>query len=270
MMRFCIALWWLICVSVSPALAQLYRWTDDAGKIHITDNPATIPPVYRERARSSTSEAPAADTNADTPAVAPSPRPRPPAPSQPLSQDARAAVVAQIQELQQQISTARQERQTSLEQLRDERPIHATPEFVRQRRQIAEAGRALLTAEQQIDTLSAALEQAQQQLQAQQPPAAPSPTGFDTEGHDATYWQRRLGAVRDRMSQAQAQRRDLLSQLAAAAGEEQRAAERQGRALLQLAQALQQAEQDIDAAATALQAVKQEALVAGAPAAWLQ
>jgi len=256
-------------VSVSPALAQLYRWTDDAGKIHITDNPATIPPAYRERARSSTSEAPAADTNADTPAVAPSP-PRLPAPSQPLSQDASAAVVSQIQELQQQITTARQERQTHLEQLRDERPIHAMPEFVRQRRQIAEAGRALLTAEQQIDTLSAALEQAQQQLQAQQPPAAQSPTGFDKEGHDATYWQRRLGAVRDRMSQAQAQRRDLLSQLAAAAGEEQRAAERQGRALLQLAQALQQAEQDIDAAEAALQAVKQEALVAGAPAAWLQ
>ena len=171
MMRFCIALWWLICVSVSPALAQLYRWTDDAGKIHITDNPATIPPAYRERARSSTSEAPAADTNADTPAVAPSP-PRLPAPSQPLSQDASAAVVSQIQELQQQITTARQERQTHLEQLRDERPIHATPEFVRQRRQIAEAGHALLTVEQQIDSLSAALEQAQRQLQAQQTPAA--------------------------------------------------------------------------------------------------
>jgi hypothetical protein len=269
MMRFCIALWWLVWVSVSPALAQLYRWTDDAGKIHITDNPATIPPAYRERARSSTSEAPAADTNATPPAVAPS-SPRLPTPSQPLSQDASAAVVSQIQELQQQITTARQERQAHLEQLRDERPIHATPEFVRQRRQIAEAGRALLTVEQQIDTLSAALEQAQQQLQARQTPAAQSPTGFDKEGQDETYWQRRLRAVRDRMSQAQAQRRDLLSQLGAAAGEEQRVAERQGRTLLQLAQALQQAEQDIDAAEAALQAIKQEALVVGAPAAWLQ
>jgi hypothetical protein len=179
-------------------------------------------------------------------------------------------VVAQIQALQQQITTARQERQAHLELLRNERSVHATPEFVRQRRQIAEAGRALLTVEQQIDALSAALAQAQQQLQAQQTPAAQSTAGFDQEGHDATYWQRRLRAVRDRMSQAQAQRRELLSQLAAAAGEDERAAERQGRALLQLAQSLQQAEQDIDATETALQAVKQEALRAGAPVAWLQ
>ena len=50
MRRLWIALWWLIWVSVSPALAQLYRWTDNAGKIHITDNPATIPPAYRDRA----------------------------------------------------------------------------------------------------------------------------------------------------------------------------------------------------------------------------
>ena len=270
MMWLWIALWWLLWVSISPALAQLYRWTDDAGKSHITDNPATIPPAYRERARSSTSEAPAADTNADTPAVAPPPPARPPAPSQPLAQDASAAVVSQIQELQQQITTARQERQTHLEQLRDARPVQTMPVFVRQRRQIAEAGRALLTVEQQIDTLSAVLEQAQQQLQAQQTPTAQSTTGFDKEGHDETYWQRRLRVVRDRMSQAQAQRRELLSQLAAAAGEDQRAAERQGRALLQLAQALQQAEQDIDAAATSLQALKQEALGVGAPTAWLQ
>jgi len=179
-------------------------------------------------------------------------------------------VVAQIQELQQQIATARQERQTHLARLRDERPGHTTPEFVRQRRQIAETGHALLLVEQQIDTLSAALEGAQKQLRAQQTPAAPSTTGSDKEGRDATYWQRRLRAIRDRMSQAQAQRRELLSQLAATAGEDPRAAARQGRTILQLAQALQQAEQDIDASETALQAARQEALGAGAPAAWLQ
>src|SRR5574341_912367 len=132
MMRFWISLWWLIWVSVAPALAQLYRWTDDAGKVHITDNPVTIPPAYRDRARSSTSEAPAADTNANIPPVAPSPPPHAPAPSPPLPQDAISALVSQIQELQEQISTARQERQTHLEQLRDERPVHAMPEFVRQ------------------------------------------------------------------------------------------------------------------------------------------
>src|SRR5207253_1311666 len=153
MRRVWIALWWLIWVSVSPALAQLYRWTDDAGKVHITDDAATIPAPYRDRARSSGSEAPP---------VAPSPPQEPPAPSQPPSQGTTSTLMAQIRELQQQMTTARQERQTAIEQLRDERPVHATPEFVRQRRQIAEAGRTLLTVEQHIDTLSAALEQAQQ------------------------------------------------------------------------------------------------------------
>ena len=38
-----IALVWLIWVSVSPALAEVYRWTDEAGKIHLTDNLDTIP-----------------------------------------------------------------------------------------------------------------------------------------------------------------------------------------------------------------------------------
>ena len=261
MRRVWIALWWLIWVSVSPALAQLYRWTDDAGKSHITDNPATIPPAYRDRARSSGSEAPS---------VAPLPPQKPPAPAQSSPQDTISALMSQIQELQRQLTIARQERQTAIEQLRDERPVHVTPEFVRQRRHIADAGRMLLTVEQQIDTLAATLAQAQQQLQAQQAPAAQSIASFDKDGHDAVYWQGRLRAIRDRMSQAQAQRRELLSQLAAAAGGEQRTAARQGRSILQLAQALQQAEQDIDAAETALHAVTQGALVAGAPAAWLQ
>jgi len=246
---------------VSPALAQLYRWTDDAGKVHITDNPATIPAPYRDRARSSGSEAPS---------VAPSEPQEPPTPSQAPAQDTISTLMAQIRELQQQMTTARQERQTAIEQLDDERPVHTTPVFVRQRRQIAEAGRTLLTVEQHIDTLSAALEQAQQQLQAQQAPNAPGTTRFDKDGHDATYWQGRLSAIRNRMSQAQAQRHDLLSQLAAATSEDLRTTERQGRSILQLAQALQQAEQDIDTAETALHAVRREALVAGAPAAWLQ
>jgi hypothetical protein len=179
-------------------------------------------------------------------------------------------VVPQIQALQQQIATARQERQTYLAQLLEERPIHTNPLFVRQRRQIAETGQALLTVEQQLDTLSAALERAQKRLQARQTPAAQSTTGLDNQGHDAAYWQQRLAALRDRLSQAQVQRRELLSQLATAAGGGLGAAERQGRALLQLAQALQQAEQEVDAAEAALQAAKQEALGAGAPAAWLQ
>ena len=39
MMGLWIALVWLMWVSVSPALAEVYRWTDDAGKVHLTDNP---------------------------------------------------------------------------------------------------------------------------------------------------------------------------------------------------------------------------------------
>ena len=45
---------------------------------------------------------------------------------------------------------------------------------------------------------------------------------------------------------------------------------RQGHNVLQLAQALQQIEPEIDAAEAALQAVQQEALQAGAPREWLQ
>lgn len=270
MMRLWIALWWLLWVNISPALAQLYRWTDDTGKTHITDNPATIPPAYLDRARPSPSAAPTSDTNVAPPSGASSPPQRAPAPTQLLPQDASPSVGSQIQDLQQQIATARRERQTYIEQLRDARPIHATPEFVRQRRHIAAAGHALLLVEQKLDTLSAALQQAQKQLQAQQTPPVQSPTGIDKQGRDATYWQQHLRAMHDRMSQAQAQRRDLLSQLAAAAGENPRAGVRQGRTILQLVQALQQAEQDIDATETALQAARQEALRAGAPAAWLQ
>ena len=36
---------------VSPAWAQLYRWTDDAGTVHYTTDLATIPPAHRDRAR---------------------------------------------------------------------------------------------------------------------------------------------------------------------------------------------------------------------------
>jgi DNA repair exonuclease SbcCD ATPase subunit len=258
-----IAVAWLIWVSLSPALAEVYRWTDESGKVHFTDNPDTIPPAYRARARSSGSETPAPD---ETPAAPP----RLPARRGPASQTSApsaAPTAPQIAALEQQIAAARQERQTYLEQLSGERGVHATPEFVRQRRQIAELGHALLTVEQRLDTL----EQALQQLQAQHA-ALPeqSEVVLDKVGNDATYWQRRMAVARERVRQAQTQRRDLLTQLAAVAGGEERTMGRQGHDVLQQAQALQQVEQEIDAAETALQAVQQEALQAGAPRAWLQ
>jgi hypothetical protein len=79
-----------------------------------------------------------------------------------------------------------------------------------------------------------------------------------------------MTAARERLQQAQRQQRDHLTQLAAVAGEDERIMGRQGYEVLQQAQALQQVEQEIDAAEEALQAVQQEALQAGAPRAWLQ
>ena len=41
----------LLWGSVVPGLAQIYRWTDDTGRIHFTDNPSTIPPERREHSQ---------------------------------------------------------------------------------------------------------------------------------------------------------------------------------------------------------------------------
>jgi hypothetical protein len=176
-----------------------------------------------------------------------------------------------MQALQQQIETARRERQTYLEELRRERPVHTMPWFVRERRQIAETGRALVTVEKQLDTLQAALEQAQQRSRAQQAPAsAQGAIIIDNTGRDSTYWRRRLTEVRDRLRQAQEQRRDILDHLGSIADDEDRTAQRQGRTILQQADTLLQVEQEIDAAEVDLQVLTQEALQAGAPIEWLQ
>lgn len=271
MMVFWIALVWLIGVHVSPALAQLYRWTDDTGKVHITDNPETIPPAYRDRAQPSSSDAPASGTKAGAPSRPPSAPSRPPARAPAASQGTAVSTTQQIQALQGKIAAARRERQTSLEQLRSQRTIHTTPEFVRQRRQIATMMRALVTVEQQLDALQTQLEEAQKQLQAQQTPSIAQPdTEFDNAGHDAAYWRRRVMEIRDRLRLAHAQRRDALTQLAAAVHAGQGTTERQGRTLLQQVEVLAQADQAIDEAEAALQALQQEARRAGAPLQWLQ
>ena len=264
-----IALVWLIWVSVSPALAEVYRWTDEAGKIHLTDNLDTIPPAYRARARASGADTPAADEtpSVDAPPSPPQPPPVERPPASQTSEPSDAPSAQHIAELEQQIAMARQERQTYLEQLSSIRDVQATPQFVRQRRQIAALGQALMMVEQQLDTL----EQALQQLQARHtPPPEASDMVLDTAGNDATYWQRRVTTARERLQQAQMQRRDLLTQFAAVDGGEERVMGRQGHEVLQQAQALKQVEQEIDAAKAVLQAVQQEALQAGAPQAWLQ
>jgi hypothetical protein len=55
---------------VSPAWAQLYRWTDAAGTVYYTTDLATIPPAHRDRAR---------DIGAPTPGPRQAPPPPPPA-----------------------------------------------------------------------------------------------------------------------------------------------------------------------------------------------
>jgi len=38
-------------LAVAPATAQLYRWTDGAGTVHYTSDPAAIPAAHRDSAR---------------------------------------------------------------------------------------------------------------------------------------------------------------------------------------------------------------------------
>jgi hypothetical protein len=38
-------------LAIAPAAAQLYRWSDAAGTVYYTTDPATIPPAYRDSAR---------------------------------------------------------------------------------------------------------------------------------------------------------------------------------------------------------------------------
>lgn len=58
----------ILITVVSPAWAQLYRWTDAVGTVHYTSDLATIPPAYRDGAR---------DIGAPTPGPPPPPPPAP-------------------------------------------------------------------------------------------------------------------------------------------------------------------------------------------------
>lgn len=58
-----------IAVAASaPALADLYRWTDDAGTAHVTDDPRAIPPAWHDRVERIPSEPPAKAAPGPTPA----------------------------------------------------------------------------------------------------------------------------------------------------------------------------------------------------------
>jgi hypothetical protein len=180
------------------------------------------------------------------------------------------------QALEQQIAELLQERQALLEELKAVRPIKTNPAFGQKRRQVETTGQALAAIEQQLDALYAELQQVQTTLQEREQGQRPAETerpraaGVDRQGHDQAYWQQRLEPLRTRLQQARKQRQAILEQLAPDTEEARRSFGRRGREVLELVQRLEQTDQEIRQTEAAMQAVRQEAAHAGAPAVWLQ
>lgn len=68
---------------VPPACADIYRWEDDAGVIHFTDNLSSVPAKYRKKAREIQKTPPAAGKPSVSTMGAPSPPPGTPPPPKP-------------------------------------------------------------------------------------------------------------------------------------------------------------------------------------------
>ncbi len=270
----------LACLQALPSLAQIYRWTDENGQVHFTDNPSAIPAnrLDTSRERSSRSSRPPGSTAGTTrpPAAAQSSTPK--SRSQAALNEESDRLRQREQALEQQIATLRQEQQRYLEQIAAVRGVRTNPAFGRQRRRVGELGQALGAVERQLDTLREARQQVRTQRQALErgpspassgPPASPAAV-FDHLGRTRAYWQRRAKAARTRLQNARAQRQTILAQLAPTSDEEKRTFGRRGRQVLQLTQALEGAEQERRDAETALEALRREATQAGAPAKWIQ
>jgi hypothetical protein len=69
MLSFRIAIW-LSVFWAGLAWAQIYKWTDAQGTVHLTDNPSRIPPEYRSRVAVEHVTAPAPPTNPSNEATA--------------------------------------------------------------------------------------------------------------------------------------------------------------------------------------------------------
>ena len=68
------------------ARGEIYRWTDEQGRLHFTQSLDKVPPRYRAQAREGAARAPSRDIqvvtgNAAAPAPRPAPRPRASAPT---------------------------------------------------------------------------------------------------------------------------------------------------------------------------------------------
>ena len=245
MRKFCFLLLCVISLPVTVSVAQIYRWTDETGRVHFTNNPDTIPPDRRPDSRQLPPGIPATPPPAS---VAP-PVSRPSAPVPAGTQSATATDILLLQQkaqaLEQQIAAAQQERQHLLDELRAARPIRMTPVFPRERRRVDEMGRALAAIEIQLDTLHAELRDLLQQPSAEEESVrAPTPSPareviLDNQGHDQAYWQQRLGTLRERLQQARQQRQIILERLGAELPED-RSFGRRGEEVLQLVQTLEQ------------------------------
>lgn len=267
----------VLCLHVPPGLAQIYSWRDEQGRLHFTDNPATIPPHLRPQSRELQVETPP-ESPAESQEAAPAPADRQsaaPAASEPTSPppvDQVDRLQQRARELQQQIEAAQQERQQYQEKILAVRDVRTNPAFGRQRRRVDEWGRALADVERRLDTLRNELGEVQDMLQqAQQPALRPTPPPgevvVDAQGHTRDYWQQRAQALRAQLQQARQQRQQILQQLAEPP---EGPYGRRGDEVLQLTRALEQTEATIRETDAALQALRQEAREAGAPAEWLR
>jgi hypothetical protein len=67
----------------APSLADIYRWEDESGVIHFTDDPSSIPAKYKGRSREIQKTPPAAGKPSVSTMGAPSPSPVPSSPRTP-------------------------------------------------------------------------------------------------------------------------------------------------------------------------------------------
>ena len=259
--------------------AEIYRWKDATGQIHFTDNPEAIPEAYRGQV-----QAPLPESDSDDPGPALGPPPIPPRSSPPpASEETRlrpgaadsGPVKQKIRILEQQLAAAHQQRQAYIDQINAKRPIRMNPAFGSKRRQVADLGQELAAVERQIDSLQAALQQAQ----AAAAPASQNPaTGAsrpDGERQNptletASVWQQRFQTARERVRQAQEQRQDVLTRLSGDDQGPREAFGRRGREVIQQTQELQRLEQEIGTAEAALQSLEAAAERAGVPPGWRQ
>lgn len=90
--------WVILCITLSPAHAEIYKWVDRHGRIHFSDTTAGIPPEYHDRieatgALPSSLVPPPTPHSEPTAHLASAPRPAPTSYTVPLRRDGNAMLV---------------------------------------------------------------------------------------------------------------------------------------------------------------------------------